>query len=74
MFHDLRHVCASILYANGVMPREIQAILRHARLSITMDLYTHIFAETRHNAAVAIDAAFRALPISGSRNTQKPGS
>lgn len=44
-FHDLRHTCASILYASGVSPKEIQAILRHTQLAITMDLYTHIFAE-----------------------------
>lgn len=73
-FHDLRHTCASILYAKGVAPKEIQAILRQTQLSITMDLYTHIFAEAHYAAADAMDAALQSLPATGGRNTQKTGA
>ena len=39
-FHDLRHSCASILFANGVDLLTIQKILGHAQLTTTM-IYTH---------------------------------
>ena len=61
-------------YAKEVASKEIQAILRHTQLSITMDLYTHILAETRHDAADAMDAALQSLPVTGGRITQKTGS
>ena len=38
--HDLRHSCASILYASGVDLLTIQEILGHSQLSTTL-MYTH---------------------------------
>lgn len=49
--HDLRHSCASILYANGVDLKTIQEILGHAQLTTTL-MYTHIINE-RQSAALA---------------------
>lgn len=40
-FHDLRHSCASILFANGVDLLTLQLIMGHAQLSTTM-MYTHV--------------------------------
>jgi integrase len=40
--HELRHSCATILFAQGVDPKLIQAILRHSRIGITMDTYSHL--------------------------------
>lgn len=48
-FHDLRHSCASILYANGVDILTIQKILGHAQLSTTY-MYTHIINEQQNSA------------------------
>ena len=48
-FHDLRHSCASILYAMGVDLLTIQEILGHANLSTTL-LYTHIINDRRDQA------------------------
>ena len=48
-FHDLRHSCASILYANGVDILTIQKILGHAQLSTTY-MYTHIINDQQHLA------------------------
>lgn len=48
-FHDLRHSCASILYANGVDILTIQKILGHAQLSTTL-MYTHIINDQQHSA------------------------
>jgi len=50
-FHDLRHSCASILYANGVDILTIQKILGHAQLSTTY-LYTHIINDQQNAALV----------------------
>lgn len=48
-FHDLRHSCASILYANGVDILTIQRILGHAQLSTTL-MYTHIINDQQQTA------------------------
>lgn len=48
-FHDLRHSCASILYANGVDLITIQMILGHAQLSTTL-IYTHILNDRQSSA------------------------
>ena len=50
-FHDLRHSCASILYAKGVDLITIQRILGHAQLSTTL-IYTHIL-NNQQSAALA---------------------
>lgn len=67
-FHDLRHTCASLLHAQGVSPKDIQAILRHAQLAITMDLYTHVFAERQYEAANAMDAVLKSIAKPGGRS------
>ncbi len=41
-FHDLRHSCASLLFACGVNLKEIQAWLGHSTLATTADIYTHM--------------------------------
>lgn len=41
-YHDLRHVAASNLAARGFTLREVQAILGHASVRTTSDLYTHV--------------------------------
>ena len=45
-FHDLRHSCASILYANGIDLLTIQEILGHAQLTTTI-MYTHKISEQK---------------------------
>lgn len=41
-FHAFRKACGSLLLARGRTPKQVQAWLRHARLSTTMDIYTHL--------------------------------
>lgn len=41
-FHSLRHTHASILLANGVHPKIVQERLGHAKISTTMDTYSHL--------------------------------
>lgn len=52
-YHDLRHSCASILFANGVDILTIQEILGHAQLSTTY-LYTHKLSDKRAAALTAM--------------------
>jgi integrase len=56
-FHDLRHACGSLLIAEGVKPKLVQAILRHSKLSTTMDLYVHAYDEDLRAAVGALDGA-----------------
>jgi integrase len=55
-FHDLRHVCASLLLANGVPVPVVAALLGHANPSITMSIYSHALPDSQHVAATAMDA------------------
>jgi integrase len=49
-FHDLRHSCAAFLIAQDVHPRVIMKILGHSSISITMDVYGHVFDEQEEEA------------------------
>ena len=41
-FHTLRHTCATLLLADGVPLHKVAALLGHANISITADLYGHL--------------------------------
>lgn len=56
-FHDLRHSCGSLLIAEGVKPKLVQAILRHSKLSTTMDLYVHAYDDDLRGAVASLDRA-----------------
>ncbi len=53
-FHDLRHSCASLLYANGVSLKEIQEWLGHSNISTTSNIYTHLDFSSKISSANAI--------------------
>lgn len=40
--HQFRHAFATMLFEAGIPPEEAQALLRHAQLSTTMDIYTDL--------------------------------
>ncbi|MCM3699670.1 tyrosine-type recombinase/integrase [Paenibacillus macerans] len=50
-FHDLRHSCASLLLANGVSLKEIQAWLGHSHYSTTANIYVHLEYNSKLSSA-----------------------
>jgi integrase len=43
--HSLRHFRASLLIADAANPKEVQAELGHATITVTYDLYGHLFKD-----------------------------
>jgi integrase len=49
--HNLRHTYASLLIAQGEHPKYIQTQLGHSSISVTMDIYGHLFEDVNPTAA-----------------------
>ena len=56
-FHDLRHCCASLLFASGVDILTIQEILGHAQLTTTI-AYTHKISDNKSKALAQMSNQF----------------
>ena len=57
-FHDLRHTYASHLIIDVRLDvAQVSRILGHARTSITLDIYTHLFEVAAHGQAVRVKLA-----------------
>jgi integrase len=57
-FHDLRHSHATALLSSGIHPKVASERLGHARVGITLDVYSHVIGNMQDEAAAAIDRAF----------------
>ena len=57
-FHALRHCHASALIAAGLDVVSVSRRLGHSKVSITLDVYSHLFKDGDTAAADAIDAVF----------------
>ncbi len=42
-FHSLRHTCGAWLAMTGAHPKEVQSVMRHSSITLTMDTYGHLF-------------------------------
>ena len=49
-FHCLRHTYATTLIANGANFKDVQALLGHSDISITLNIYAHVNPETQRRA------------------------
>ena len=61
-FHDLRHSCASLLYASGVGLKEIQEWLGHSDIGTTSDIYTHLDYNNKVSSANLLLTQFAQIP------------
>ena len=50
-FHDLRHSCASLLLANGVLLKHIQEWLGHSDFTTTANIYAHLDYKSKITSA-----------------------
>jgi integrase len=57
-FYDLRHVAASLMIEQGMQPKKVQAIMGHANIQMTYNVYGHLFAspESDQEAMAQIEA------------------
>lgn len=49
--HDLRHACATLLFAAGTDTKKVQGALRHASHATTANIYIHLLEEVRRETA-----------------------
>jgi integrase len=42
-FHALRHTCGAWAAKAGAHPKEVQSLMRHSSITLTMDTYGHLF-------------------------------
>lgn len=66
---DLRHTHATLLLAEGVHPKLVQERLRHSRISVTMDTYSHVTPTMRSGTAARFDGL---LEPSWEKSWEKP--
>ncbi|MEU5973872.1 site-specific integrase [Streptomyces sp. NPDC047315] len=52
--HDTRHTCGSLLAALDVHPRIAMQILRHSKIAVTMEVYTHVPSEETRKALLRL--------------------
>jgi len=55
---DLRHTCASLMHAAGRSAKEVKEQLGHSTIAMTLDTYTHLFDQSRDEAAEAMAQQF----------------
>lgn len=57
--HDLRHSCATLLFAQGVEAATVQRILRHSSISTTTSIYMDVIERVQRDAVAGMDGLFR---------------
>jgi site-specific recombinase XerD len=63
-FHNLRHSLATFLVSRGKDVKTIQELLRHAKVSTTLDLYSQAIDEAKLEAQEEIAAAITSTAAS----------
>ncbi len=71
--HDLRHTAASLRIDAGVHPKAVADHLGHASISTTMDVYGHLFDDSRDRTSGALDDVYRGTLQTGSDHTTEIG-
>lgn len=58
--HDLRHTCAALLIALGAHPKAIQERLGHSSITVTIDVYGHLFPSIDQALTARLDETLKA--------------
>ena len=58
--YDLRHTCATLLLKRGVNAKIVQERLGHAKITLTLDTYSHVLPDMQECAADELEAMFGA--------------
>lgn len=53
--HDLRHTCAALLISQGAHPKKIQVHLGHSSITVSLDLYGHLYPDEMQELADRLD-------------------
>ena len=61
-FHDLRHICASLLLKNGVNMKDIQEWLGHSDYTTTANFYAHLDTHSKTTSAEKMTNIFSIDP------------
>jgi integrase len=54
-FHDLRHTFATLSLMAGVPLKTVSEILGHSTITITADIYGHVYPENKKDALILVD-------------------
>jgi integrase len=54
--HDLRHSCATLLFAMGVEAATVQRILRHSSISVTTGTYVEVIERVQRDAVSGMNS------------------
>ena len=54
--HDLRHSCATLLFAMGVEAATVQRILRRSSISVTTGKYVDVIEQVQRSAVAGMDS------------------
>lgn len=57
-FHDLRHTHATLLFLAGENPKIVSERLGHSKISITLDIYSHVLPSMQEQAKQKLDDMF----------------
>lgn len=61
--HDLRHSCVALLIELGAHPKAIQERLGHSSITVTMDVYGHLFPALNEALTDRLDDVFRSARV-----------
>ncbi|MEU1908147.1 site-specific integrase [Streptomyces hygroscopicus] len=60
--HDVRHFVASVLIKNGATVKKVQRVLGHAKPSITLDYYVHLWEDDEDDTANLMERVLTDVP------------
>jgi integrase len=70
-FHDLRHTCATNLLLQDVNAKIVSERLGHAKIEITLNIYSHVLPTLQARAAEKLEVVMRRMVAGGAT---EPGS